>query len=902
MAQNKEIESSGMASPEPTDPSFDPCYNYTALDNNWRSIYTPMYSGPRGYDDTLVEWKGWYRLYVQGQSAQMSEWCLYHVTCGGYTPLTLNGSHPQIGDGIVTRGVIGSCALRLSCNYYPSNPIKVKACPGNYYVYKLVKPDLSIPRPSYCAVSFSNSSADPCYNYTILNDPWRSTNNTATTTHCDTSVNWVGWYRLFYQGQSAKMPESCVSSNVCGTTSPLWLSGSHPQLEDGVVFRPICGSYSNLCCYFHSSPIRVKACPGNYYVYEFIQPNFCNGAYCIGTPLFYPFGLAAGDTVNPRSDDGSSSVIYLQSPFSFFGRSYSQLYVNNNGHLTFNQTWDNYAPTQFDIYSGRDMIAPFWADLDNRGSGVISYNQYTNGNVLSQATKDINQYFPGVNFTASWIFVATWDKVAHYSYSGTETSFQVVLISDGNFSFVLLNYGYIAPTSHRVEAGYDTNHTDYFVILWSDNKATIQNLRYSSNVNVPGRWAFLVECFSQSENSLPADPCYNYVILEDTWRSTNSSNTTAHCDTSINWMGWYRLFYKGQSAKMPESCVSIYSCGTHAPLWLNGSHPGLEDGVVVRPVCGNFYGSCCIFQSPSIRVKACPGNYYVYEFVKPNFCYGAYCIGNSPTLFYLFGLAAGDTVNPRSDDGSSSVIYLQSPFSFFGRSYSQLYVNNNGHLTFNQAWDSYAPTQFDIYSGRDMIAPFWTDLDNRGSGVISYNQYTNGNVLSQATNDINQYFPGVNFTASWVFVATWHKVAHYSYSGTETSFQVVLISDGNFSFVLMNYGDIAPANYRVEAGYDTNLTDYFTILWSVNKTTIQNLKYSSNVNVPGRWAFLVNRPKDAITKDDILAVRLKVKTTHNLTDTTYQKIFLQQFQDELRKRGVPSTVRVNIKRVEKTSP
>ena len=96
-----------------------------------------------------------------------------------------------------------------------------------------------------------------------------------------------------------------------------------------------------------------------------------------------------------------------------------RLQVNNNGHLTFDQPWDSYSPAQFNAYTGRDIIAPFWTDIDNRGNGNISYNQYTSGSVLSQATRDINQYFPGVNFTASWVFVATWDNVAYYSYSGT---------------------------------------------------------------------------------------------------------------------------------------------------------------------------------------------------------------------------------------------------------------------------------------------------------------------------------------------------------------------------------------------------------------------------------------------------------------------------------------------------
>ncbi|KAL0179018.1 hypothetical protein M9458_024460, partial [Cirrhinus mrigala] len=81
-------------------------------------------------------------------------------------------------------------------------------------------------------------------------------------------------------------------------------------------------------------------------------------------------------------------------------------------------------------------------------------------------------------------------------------------------------------------------------------------------------------------------------------------------------------------------------------------------------------------------------------------------------------------------------------------------VNNNGHLTFNQPSSVSIPTSFPSYGSRDIIAGLWTFLDNRERGVVSYNQYISGNVLTQATQDINTYFPNLNFTASWVFVAT----------------------------------------------------------------------------------------------------------------------------------------------------
>ncbi|KAL7830915.1 hypothetical protein SRHO_G00304170 [Serrasalmus rhombeus] len=80
-----------------------------------------------------------------------------------------------------------------------------------------------------------------------------------------------------------------------------------------------------------------------------------------------------------------------------------------------------------------------------------------------------------------------------------------------------------------------------------------------------------------------------------------TSRRTAPCtvDTDVNWQGWYRMYLGGVSVQMPERCV------------------------VQGAVCGSWVEGCCNFEFP-INVKACPGNYYVYKFVKPPLCFLAY--------------------------------------------------------------------------------------------------------------------------------------------------------------------------------------------------------------------------------------------------------------------------------------
>lgn len=89
-------------------------------------------------------------------------------------------------------------------------------------------------------------------------------------------------------------------------------------------------------------------------------------------------------------------------------------------------------------------------------------------------------------------------------------------------------------------------------------------------------------------------------------------------------------------------------------------------------------------------------------------------------------------------------------------------VNHNGHLTFTAPWSSYIPQQFPIHGLQDIIAPFWTDINNVAHGDIYYAQFNSGQFLQQVTQDINKYFPEFDFNAKWIFLATWFEVAYFA--------------------------------------------------------------------------------------------------------------------------------------------
>ncbi|XP_048450359.1 sushi, nidogen and EGF-like domain-containing protein 1, partial [Rhincodon typus] len=140
--------------------------------------------------------------------------------------------------------------------------------------------------------------------------------------------------------------------------------------------------------------------------------------HCMGD-LFYPFGTAVGDVANPKEDDGGSPQIPISINFPFFKTSYSSLYVNNNGVVSFRDAVSQFTPNTFPLADGRPFIAPFWGDVDTRNGGEIYYRQSSEPRLLQRASADINRHAPSLQFQAQWVFVATWDRVAFY---GSQTS------------------------------------------------------------------------------------------------------------------------------------------------------------------------------------------------------------------------------------------------------------------------------------------------------------------------------------------------------------------------------------------------------------------------------------------------------------------------------------------------
>ncbi|GDY25505.1 hypothetical protein AHAT_13950 [Agarivorans sp. Toyoura001] len=200
-----------------------------------------------------------------------------------------------------------------------------------------------------------------------------------------------------------------------------------------------------------------------------------------------------GELAMGRNDDGSSNQLDLPFEINYFGNSYNQFFVNNNGNITFESALDGFTPVAFPV-AEQPMIAPFWADVD---TGCAECGEVYVGS------------------PSDGVVAVTWDNVGYYDENSDKAnSFQAVLIdrSDtgaGNFD-VEFRYDKLEWTTGDAsngsnglggtpaQAGYDAGDGENFFALPGSFSENILDLVSSSNTGEDGVWRFAIR-----EGALP---------------------------------------------------------------------------------------------------------------------------------------------------------------------------------------------------------------------------------------------------------------------------------------------------------------------------------------------------------------------------------------------------------------
>ena len=184
-------------------------------------------------------------------------------------------------------------------------------------------------------------------------------------------------------------------------------------------------------------------------------------AYILCGTLSFGSAISAGfnTTTDGPNDDGTYTTGGCTNPFdggtcagtpapigfnvNYYGSNYSSLYVNTNGNVDFLQPFPSVSgiltdPSGLGLLNSFDpIIAPFFANVDTRGTGTVSFGSGTfNG----------NQAF-GVN----------WNNVGYFASETDKTdNFQMLLVNQGSGNFELVfNYGSMQWETSDSEFGTD---------------------------------------------------------------------------------------------------------------------------------------------------------------------------------------------------------------------------------------------------------------------------------------------------------------------------------------------------------------------------------------------------------------------------------------------------------------
>ena len=161
-------------------------------------------------------------------------------------------------------------------------------------------------------------------------------------------------------------------------------------------------------------------------------------------------------TIFPGNDDGSTALVSTGFNFNFFGVTRSNLFVNNNGNVTFGSPDGTFTPSAITGISA-PRLAPFFADVDTRIGATVTYGTGTIG---------------GRN-----VFGVNWINVGYFSQQTNRTnSFQLIItdrsdIAAGDFDFEF-NYDRILWETGSASGGVNGFGGTSAVAAWTSGNGT----------------------------------------------------------------------------------------------------------------------------------------------------------------------------------------------------------------------------------------------------------------------------------------------------------------------------------------------------------------------------------------------------------------------------------------------
>ncbi len=489
---------------------------------------------------------------------------------------------------------------------------------------------------------------------------------------------------------------------------------------------------------------------------EFTTVSAAAGATASGIDVIFN-SPQPGDDLN-TGDDGNVQVA-LPFPYCIAGQAYDSVYINGNGFMTFGAPAEGltFIESGAAFVTGPPRIAGFWDDLNVTEGGRIFYE--IKGNE----------------------FFVTWENVPEFFFGGSNT-FTIKItdnskrcLPDGENTGVrpkwwdlnIHHYGLTSPdglvgasAGSFATSGFETS-VDLDDV--SKNRTKGINMRssaavyeqFSFNVDIGDDSSFTFKGYSkeyadrfENNNSLADASIANLPFDTIPTRTKFSSIAPAAAD-----IDFYRLKNKLRAGEtliaevvtgQIDSVLGVFQCDNDSskPAKSNPCDPATAQLVAFNDDANGLL-SRIEYTVPedgtyAIGVTFCCD--YDFDGVDPGqgapFDEGRYVLD-------VFTLPPGLLL--LGDDDTAEVS-LDFAFPFQGGSYTSVWVNSNGNLTFGEGDTDFSESIAELEAAPPRIAPLWDDLNPSAGGFIT--ALGDGSSFTVSFTDISEFPAGNSNTFS----------------------------------------------------------------------------------------------------------------------------------------------------------
>jgi hypothetical protein len=438
--------------------------------------------------------------------------------------------------------------------------------------------------------------------------------------------------------------------------------------------------------------------------------------------------------VIPLGDDDFAEI-FLGFPYEICGQTFESVFVNSNGNLTFGSGDTDFTESAGEMLSDQPRIAALWDDLSPNAGGEVSFSRSTNS--FSVRFEDVPEFLnTGAN---------TFDITLHRASDVVDFVYGAISATDGLAGVSCggaITSGFEIEadlTALQAEADLDGGRINLqwqpavYEVFSGDNDLAGEMLLYNTTSNYNDSWAEPNDTLKFARNIRTP--------FDSTWvtRFTEIEPTGGDVD-----------FYRFRARKGQTLIAEVVSGQLDSLIGVFDS-----DGVLL-----DFDDDGGAGLLSRIAVPIFDRGYY-YLAVTTFADFGFTGAGGSGGR-YVLSVDLIDGIQLDLGDDAFQEVALGFSFPFNGSSYTSVFVNSNGNLTFGSGDTDFSETEGEFLADQPRIAPLWDDLSPNSGGTVT--------VAASAG----------SATVSYV------DVPEFLATGANT-FSVTLSSDGSYS---IDYGSV----------------------------------------------------------------------------------------------------------------